>query len=221
MNAAPSSKDLAVKYALENNWDAACKENLKLLEETPNDVDTLNRMAHALVKLGKYKKAKDYYQIVLKNDKTNPIALKNLKRLETLPKSSLALLSQKNSAVDMNFQDIFIEEAGKTKTVELKNISDKKTLSLLQPGDMVSLAVKRSKVFVQMMDKTYIGMLPDNVGMRMIAFINGGNEYSVNIKAVGEHSITVFIREMKKMARFKNQPSFIHTPLSHLAVQEK
>lgn len=221
MNASPSSKDLAIKYALENNWEKACKENQNLLSESPNDVDTLNRMAHALVKLGKFKKAKTYYMAVLRNDKTNPIALKNLKRLATLPKSSLLLLTQKKSSQDMNLQDVFIEEAGKTKTVELKNTADKKTLSLLQPGDIVGLVVKRSKVFIQMSDKTYIGMLPDNVGMRMITFINGGNEYSANIKSVADHSITVFIRETKKMARFKNQPSFVHTPLSHLTTQEK
>ena len=94
-----------------------------------------------------------------------------------------------------------------------KNIADKKTISILQPGDAVSLAVKRSKVFAQMPDKTYIGMLPDNIGMRMITFINGGNEYSACIKSVGDKNVTVFIRETKKMSRFRDQPSFIHTPI--------
>src|SRR3990167_8647634 len=205
----PPSKDLAIKYALENNWGKAYKENLRLLDQNPTDIDTLNRVAHALIKLGKFRKAKSYYQKVLGIDKTNPIALK---RLEALVKSKNKRTNSQNSS-GLSIQDVFIEEAGKTKTVELKNIADKKTISILQPGDAVSLAVKRSKVFAQMPDKTYIGMLPDNIGMRMITFINGGNEYSACIKSVGDKNVTVFIRETKKMSRFRDQPSFIHTPI--------
>ena len=214
------SKDLAIKYALENNWGKAYKENLRLLDQNPTDIDTLNRIAHALIKLGKFRKAKSCYQKVLDIDKTNPIALKNLRRLEALVKSKKKGTNSQNAS-GLSIQDVFIEEAGKTKTVELKNIADKKTISILQPGDAVTLSVKRSKIFVQMPDKTYIGMLPDNIGMRMIAFINGGNEYSACIKSVGDKDVTVFIRETKKMSRFHDQPSFVHTPISHLILQNK
>ena len=82
----PPSKDFAIKYALENNWEKAYKENLRLLDQNPTDIDTLNRIAHALIKLAKYRKAKSYYQKVLDIDETNPIALKNLRRLEALAK---------------------------------------------------------------------------------------------------------------------------------------
>ncbi len=204
----PPSRDLAIKYALENKWDDAYKENLRLLEEK-EDIETLNRLAYALTKLGKFKKAKTYYQQVLKIDRTNPIAQKNIRRIETLSnRDSDAPQVAHLSGVSM--QDVFIEEAGKTKTVELKNCADRKTLSFVQPGDIVNLSVKRSKVFIQM-DKTYLGVLPDSVGMRMIGFINGGNEYSAYVKAVGDNSITVFVKETKKMAKFKDQPSFIST----------
>lgn len=218
----PPSRDAAVKYAIENRWEEAYRENKRLLADNPNDIDTFNRIAHALVKLGKFKKAKDYYQKVIKADKTNPIALKNLKRLETISKGAASKnLSSVQNGSPMDFQGVFIEEAGKTKTVDLKNVADKKTLSLLQPGDVVMLTVKRSKIFVVMPDKTYIGVLPDNIGMRMITFVNGGNEYSVCIKAVADNSATVFLKEVKKMARFKNQPSFIHTPTSQAILAER
>jgi tetratricopeptide (TPR) repeat protein len=203
-----ASKDLAVKLALENKWSEAYEENKKLLLENPEDIETLNRMAYALIKLGKFRKAKEFYQEVIKLDKTNPIALKNIRRLESMTKQGFTP-SQPNPGI--NLQDLFIEEAGKTKTIDLKNVADKKTLSLLQPGDAVHLSVKRSKIFVQMNDKTFIGMLPDSIGMRMITFMNGGNEYSACIKAVEDNSVTVFVKETKKAARFKNQPSFIQT----------
>lgn len=205
------SRNQAVKYALENLWEEAYRENKKLLSENPHDIDSLNRVSYALVKLGRFKQAKEYYQKVLKLDKTNPIALKNLKRLENITKSGIATLMQTTTK-----PDIFIEEAGKTKTLELKNVADRKTLSLLQPGDDVILVIKRSKVFVQMQNKKYIGMLPDSIGMRMITFMNGGNEYLACAKAVSESSVTIFIREIKKMARFKNQPSFLQSPIAYV-----
>lgn len=209
----PPSKDTAIKYALENNWEEAKEENLRLLSENPLDVDTLNRLAYSYMKLGKFKKAKEYYQSVVNMDKTNPIATKNLRRLETISQKNFVLPQNKISSI-ANLQDVFIEEAGKTKTVDLKNVADKKTLSIIEPGERVSLAVKRSKIFVLMENKTYIGVLPDNIGMRMITFINGGSEYSACVKSVEENAVSVFIRETKKAAKFKNQPSFIHIPLS-------
>jgi len=209
----PPSRDTAIKFALENKWEEAYEENLKLLAENPDEIDTLNRTAYALIKLGKYKKAKEYYQKVVFFDKTNPIAIKNLRRIDTISKR--AFKKSDETTINLsNMTDVFIEEAGKTKTVELKNIADKKTLSLLEPGENVILAVKRSKIFVQMTDKTFIGMLPDNVGMRMITFINGGNEYSACVKGVEENAVSIFIRETKKTNKFKNQPSFVNIPLT-------
>ena len=215
MTTHPPSRDIAIHYALENKWKEAHGENLRLLEIDPQDIDTLNRLAYALVRLSKFRKAKEYYQQVIKKDKTNPIALKNLKRLDTISRSGKNLLQ--NQSDGMRLQDVFIEEAGKTKTIDLKNVADKKTLSLLQPGNTVVLVVKRSKVFVQMTNKTYLGMLPDNVGMRMIPLTNGGNEYSACIKAFGDKFVTVFIKETKKMAKFKNQPSFMNVPVNILS----
>ena len=48
----------------------------------------------------------------------------------------------------------------------------------------------------------------------MITFINGGNEYSACVKAVADNALTVFVKEVKKAAKFKNQPSFIHVPIN-------
>lgn len=213
------SRDVAIKYALENKWEEAYRENLKLLEENPDDIDALNRTAYSLMRIGKFRRAKEYCQSVIAKDKTNPIALKNLKRLETLARRSFKKQEANGDAI-MSIQDVFIEEAGKTRTVELKNVADKKTLSLLEPGEGVLLVIKRSKIFVQMPDKTFIGMLPDNIGMRMIPFINGGNEYSACVKASEDHSVTVFIRETKKASRFKNQPSFVNIPIATASTGE-
>ncbi len=71
----PPVKNLAIKKALENNWEDAASLNQQLLEEDPQDIDTMNRLGFALMKLGKCRKAKDVFRNVLNFDESNPIAL--------------------------------------------------------------------------------------------------------------------------------------------------
>lgn len=201
----PSLKDQAIKLALENNWVEAILVNKSILEEFERDIDTLNRLAYAYMQSGKFDDAKNTYIMIIELDKTNPIATKNLRKLSAL--------SQQKSGVSgtshINHMDnVFIQEAGKTKTVVLTNIADKRTLMSLQHGDEVILILKRSKIFVLSSDKTFIGMLPDNIGVRLISFIKGGNEYQGCVKGVDDKSVTVFIKETKRAKRFSNQSSF-------------
>lgn len=201
-----SLKDLAIKKALDNQWEEAIKTNLEILEENDHDLDTLNRLAYAYLKSSNLELAKKTYNKVISIDKTNPIALKNLKKLETL--SSNNGTSSKSNHVNHLMENVFIQEAGKTKTVELTNLADRKTLISLQHGDEVMLTIKRSKVFVQTSEKTYIGMLPDNVGIRLVSFMKGGNEYIGCVKSIDEKSVNVFIKEIKRAKKFSNQSSF-------------
>lgn len=201
----PNLKDQAIKSALENRWDDAIDLNLQIIAEIPKDIDSLNRLAYAYMQSGKFDEAKTTYGQIIDLDKTNPIATKNLRKLSTLS-------TQKNGKSILNhhihMDNVFIQEAGKTKTVELSNIADKKTLMTLQHGDDVTLAIKRSKIFVQSADKTFIGMLPDSIGIRLIAFMKGGNEYQACIQSVGDKSITIFIKEVKRAKKYTDQSSF-------------
>lgn len=201
----PTLKDQAIKLALESNWEEAILVNKSILETVPNDIDTLNRLAYAYMQSGQFEEAREIYASIIGRDKTNPIATKNLKKLLTLSQS-------KNGASPtshLNHMDnVFIQEAGKTKTVELTNLADKRTIMSLQYGDEILLTIKRSKIFVLTTDKVYIGMLPDNIGTRLISFIKGGNEYQACIKSVDDKKIVIFIKETKRAKRFFNQSSF-------------
>lgn len=215
----PVTKDLAIKKALENNWEEAATLNKQILEENPEDIDTLNRLGFALIKLGKCRKAKETLKDVLTLDESNPIALKNLKKVEAMIKQHVKTPLQDNDNC-LNMQELFIEEAGKTKIVELKNIADKKMLSVLQPGDFVSLIIKRSKVFVEL-ENRYIGMFPDHIGTRLIPFMKGGNEYRVYIKSVDDKNVSIFIKEIKRSRKYKNQPSFTAPAASYFQSAEE
>ncbi len=201
----PTLKDNAIKLALDNNWEEAILVNKEILTESPKDIDSLKRLAYAFMQSGKFVDAKETYNAIIALDSTNPIATKNLRKL-------MALSQQKNgvsSSSHINHMDnVFIQEAGKTKTVDLTNVADKKTLMSLQHGDDIQLIIKRSKIFALTSDKTFIGMLPDNVGIRLIGFMKGGNEYQACIKGVDDKNVTVFIKETKRAKKYINQSSF-------------
>lgn len=205
MTSSSSLKDNAIQCALESRWDDAIIINNELLIDFPRDIDTLKRLAYAYMQSGKFEEAKKTYGNIIELDTTNPIAVKNLKKLLTLSGQT----NHTNNASHLNHMDnVFIQEAGKTKTVDLTNLADKKTLMSLQNGDDIVLTIKRSKIFVLTHDKLFIGMLPDNIGIRLINFMKGGNEYQGCVKGVDDKNVTVFIKETKRAKRFFNQSSF-------------
>jgi tetratricopeptide (TPR) repeat protein len=207
-------KSQAIQTALTGDWDNAILLNHSLLEENPHDIDTLNRLAFAYASTGNTKQAKELYQKVLQLDTQNPIALRNLKRL-----GSNGTNHGKMPVIGTtHVSNLFIEEPGKTKVIELLNVADKKVIAPLRSGESVTLSIKRMKIFILDQNKQYLGMLPDDIGRRLIGFINGGNEYEAYIKSVDNNKVTIFARETKRTSRFKDQPSFIYSDRSKLTL---
>jgi tetratricopeptide (TPR) repeat protein len=199
-----SLKSQAIQTALIGDWNNAIILNQLILEEHPEDIDTLNRLAYAFLSLGNVKNAKALYEKVLSLDMKNPVALRNLKRLgDTFSKKVIISMS-----------NLFIEEPGKTKVIELLNVADKKVISHLRSGEMLSLRIKRNKIFAIDTENQYIGMLPDDICQRLIKFINGGNEYEAYVRTVDSNKVCVFVRELKRVKRFEDQPSFTSTKLT-------
>lgn len=207
-------KNQAIQTALQGDWNTAVTLNQQILDQDTDNIDALNRLGFALASLGKVKEAKECYQKVLTLDMQNPIATKNLKRLSNMNGKVATVAPYK-----MN--NIFIEEPGKTKVIELLNIADQKAISHLHCGEELQLSVKRMKIFVLDNDKQYIGMLPDDISKRLIEFIQGQNQYEAYVKTVDDHKVTVFVKETFRSPQFKNQQSFISTDKSKLSFDSK
>lgn len=206
-------KNQAIQIALTGDWEKAILLNEEILRENPKDTETLNRLAFALTALGKIKEAKEVYERVVSIDPLNPIAQRGLKRLNTPGNHSAGIPSHLVS-------NMFLEESGKTKIVSLLNTAPTKVIRNLQVGQTVMLSKKRMKIFVQDGNKEYIGVLPDDLGQRLIKFIDGGNQYEAYVKSANDNGVTVFIKEIKRAARFKNQPSFLFGDKTHLAISK-
>lgn len=213
-----SLKSQAINTALLGDWEAAIRLNKDLLKEDPEDIDALNRLGYAYCALGKTKEAKTTYNKVLKFDDQNQIALRNLARI----KGDMGNQNTQNTnAIISSNPDMFLEETGKTKIVELINIAEPKTIIHLRIGETVDLVIKRSKIFVLDTNKKFVGMLPDNIGKRLIKFLTGGNQYDACIKSINHHKVLIFIRERKRVTRFKNQPTFLLVSEKNPFVLEK
>lgn len=193
----------AINTALTGDWAEAVKLNKSLVKDNPSDVDALNRLAFAFSVLGKAKEAKLNYQKVLKIDPLNSIALRNIKRI---PASSPAGDGNGNG---YRLSNIFLEEPGKTKIVELLNIAPLEIINMLQTGQNLTLSIKRLKIFVLFGNK-YVGMLPDDIGKRLIKFIEAGNTYEAYTKSASGKILIIFIKETKRVSKYKDQPSFIY-----------
>ena len=197
-------KTQAIQATLSGEWSQAVIINKKLLKENPDDIDALNRLAFAFSVVGKLKDAKSAYQKVLKLDNLNTLAIRNLKKLESKN-------GQAASGQGFQINNTFIEEQGRTKMVELINIAQPTFINSLHTGQMLLLSIKRLKIFMLTEDNKYIGVLPDNISKRLIKFIKAGNQYEAYVKSALDHHIIVFIKEVKRITRFKDQPSFLST----------
>ncbi len=207
-------KTQAVKTALNGDWKNAIELNKTLLGQSPNDIDTLNRLGLAYSVTGDHVNAKNTYQKVFQLDPLNMIALKNLKKLNGKNNSGKPLQGQ--FLIKCNF----LEETGKTKVVELINIAQPHVIQTLKTGQNVDLVVKRSKIFILDFEKQYVGVLPDDIGNRLIKFIKNGNCYEAYIKSTNQNKVNVFLKEVKRATKFKNQPSFLSSSESVLEFEK-
>lgn len=195
---------LAIEAALNFDWEQAQKINKKILTIVKNDIESLNRLAHAYTCSNQRENAQKIYKQVLALDPYNLIAAKNLEKISKLN----GFVANNNQSNGTDLSQIFLYEPGKTKIISLLNLAPPSVLSALNCGQTVTLNAKRHSVTISTEEGTYLGSLPDDLAHRLIGFISGGNQYESYIKYSTPKSLTVFIREVLRSSKFTNQPSF-------------
>lgn len=187
----------AINAAKDSNWTLAIEYNQAILDQNPNDVGALNRMAVAYLQLNESQKAKEMFKQVLEIDKSNSIAKKNLSRLQN---------NQAPVAPTFSRED-FIEEPGKTKTVELHRLAGKSVLDSLNIGLECDLKPKNRYISVES-NGNYIGALPEDISFRLAKLIETGNTYFCCIKSFSSSHCSVYIKEVARSAENENFHSF-------------
>ena len=200
--------EMAMNLALDGRWKEAIEANMTLLEKSPRDVDTYNRLGKAYFELRRYRSAYDAYQEAFQIDPANIISRRNLERLEPL-RDQEAEDNEGGSRPPARF-NIFIEEAGKTFVDEVIEPAPSAILMTLSSGEQLDIQIEGEEV--KLLDDTgqYIGMLEPRVSHRLIKLIELGNEYSVYVTANAGDSVRVIVREMARSEEMGNRLSFPH-----------
>lgn len=188
----------AIDCSLKCLWDEAIDLNLEILQQTPNDIATLNRLAKCYLQLGDKKSAKTTYLKVLEHDKYNSVALKNLKTL------NLAVATSPNELV----REDFIENPGLTKTSSLIKVAGREVLATLSCKQILVLKPKVRLISVSTTKGTYVGTLPDDLSLKLKKLLDHGYEYQVCLKSATDNMASIFIREIKRPNKKNVLPSF-------------
>src|SRR5450432_2864405 len=106
----PTLENQAIQASKNQDWEQALAHNLNILEQEPNNIPALMRSGIAYLQLEKKAKAKEAFEQVLVIDKSNALAKKHLLKIKNNQKIVLSRLPSNEE---------FIEEPGKTKTVDL------------------------------------------------------------------------------------------------------
>lgn len=187
----------AIAAAKDQNWSAAVDYNQAIIEQNSNDVGAWNRLGVAYSQLANHKAAKTAFQKVLDIDKSNPIARKNLAKLKN---------NQLPSVPTFATQD-FIEEPGKTKTVELHRLAGKNVLDNLAVGAECNLIPKNRYISVEIKG-IYIGALPEDISFRLAKLIETGNVYYCCVRSFSANHCNVYIKELSRAPINKEVNSF-------------
>lgn len=192
----------AIQAAISGNWKTAENLNRTILQNNASDIDALLRLANALFQLGKKKDATKLYEKVLRVDKFNVFATRGLERLKKARAT--------NGVAHHGLETLFLEEPGKTKTVGLVHTAGPQVLASLDCGEKVFLAPRRHRISVATQSGTYIGRLPDDLSVRLLGFIGGGNQYEAVIKFANADEVKIFIKEAVRSPKFIQTPTFPH-----------
>lgn len=183
----------AIKSALDLDWHQAIKINKMIIQEDKEDIDALNRLAHAYFENGDIPKATKTSKEVLKLSPNNNIAKKSLERYaQNVP-------FDKQNKPNLNKQrkldaSSFIEESGKTKLTTLINLGSEKVYSCLNTGDEIFFNTHAHKISVTTVNNKYIGKLTDDLSARLRLLIKGGNKYKVLVKSASKDNVRIFIK---------------------------
>lgn len=194
---------LAIQKALTSSWQEAIDLNIEILDQEPNNIPAINRLAIAYLKSQEPDKSRKHFENVLRLDPYNSIAKNNLKKLSS--KASATLLA--DSPIGCHTFS-FIEEPGKSKMIPLTNIGEPAIINTIYTGLDVNLTVSGRKIKVETQNKKYIGSLPDDISSHLIRLITAGYKYKSLIRSADVTKVEVFVQEVKSNPKMKGILSF-------------
>lgn len=199
----------AVDLALKGEWARAAQINRAILELFPGDVEALNRLAKALIELGRYQEAAEVLDRLREVAPYNGIARKNRARLQQLRDAAASAASAtRHARRTAGAPQLFIGESGKSARTALRHTPRRVSLAMVSPGDPVALRLEHHALNVYAADGQYLGQIDPRLGNRLRRLIEGGNTYAAAITGVHHDEISVIIHETSRHRSLAHVASF-------------
>ena len=195
----------AIDLALSGEWLEAANINRTILLDDDDNTEGLNRLAKALMELGELSECREILCRVISLAPYNKIAKKNLARVDEMDAIPNRSKSSKKSVVE---RGSFIEDSGKSATVNLENCPENISSVELLSGDQVVLSPKLSCIEVYSNESQFLGVLDRRIGRRLIKLISGGNAYEATLIGVDQSRVALMIRETYRAPSLSNVSSF-------------
>lgn len=195
----------AINLAVQGRWEEAAKLNRNILERFPNDIKAYNRLGRALTELREFAQAKEAYLKTLELAPNNPIAKKNIARLDSLPESNISSANRLNKITP----ELFVTESTKSGMVNLHNLASSEVLATVAQGDQVQLDVEGQRLVVRSGDGVYLGEVEPKHNSRLTKLIRGGNKYAAAIFGIEANKMQVIIKEVYQHPKQSGIPSFL------------
>ncbi len=197
----------AVDMAARNRWQEAVDFNVRLID-IGADTDSYNRLGKAYFELGKLAEARDAYQNAFQLTPNNPIARKNLERLEELLARSAVSSAPPKTGRQLVDLRLFITETGKTCLTSLVDVPRSAIVAAVVTGERVDLRLEGRQVLVFDVTGNVIGRLEPKLAQRLSELMQGGNRYAAAIAQTNGHQMRALIREVYQDPSQRGRVSF-------------
>jgi tetratricopeptide (TPR) repeat protein len=194
----------AIGLAMQSRWEDSLTVNRRILELFPNDPEASNRIGNALSELNRVPEALEAYERTLASQPTNPIALRNLQRLQRVVEAGDvgAKASQKLSPA------FFVEEVGKTGLTALAELAGPESISRVAAGDEVNLKLTKGVLQAVLPDATYLGNVEHNLAERLTRLMKSGNKYQAGVVMAEPGRVRLMVRETVQSPENEGRISF-------------
>lgn len=189
----------AIQAVKDSDWKIAVQINQEILEQSPKNLEAMNRLGLAYLKLKKEKEAIKVFKNVIKIDRSNIIANKHLRKLKN---------NEKTADVIFNHNADFIEEPGKSKILPLHRLTSRGQLCKLKVGQQCFLQIKNRYISIIDEKNKHVGALPEDISFRLSKLIADGNQYSCVVYRVDDKQCCIQLKETFRSKKNQQLQSF-------------
>lgn len=184
-------RDAAVTAALAGSWQEAADLNYQAVEMSPEDAGSFNRLATALIELGRFSEARKAAERALTLSPDNKIARRHVDRLSRLDGVVAAAPVTSGSRVAAKF----ITDSAKATVTELVNPSVGRILATVSPGQELNFNDNGVRMELHTRAGERIGSLEVHIAQRIRKLHEKGNKYGFSVAKLSDTSVAVLVAE--------------------------